>query len=121
MEPIIEGKFQQVLDGRKKFDFPTCHIGQSGRSYVCYISSDAARILDDIGPVNWYLNDNYIVCLPSKAVTAFKPMYFKGRTKGYCFPKVLITNRTVKPGYYRLYRYKSGFAFKRYATLEVAK
>ena len=67
------------------------------------------------------MNDNYIICLPSKSVTAFKPMYIKGKVKGYCFPKCLIDSKKVKPGYYRLYRYKSGFAFKRYEQLEVTR
>jgi len=38
--------------------------------------------------------------------------------QGYTFPKSLIDDRKVKPGCYKIYKYKDGFAFKPYEPIK---
>ena len=123
MEPIIEGKFNQLPRGRGKgvhLAFPACTISHNNSVYVCMLNKKAMDQLDMRGPAAWFFTSDYIVCLPSKSLNAYKPLCRNG-VRGYLaytFPKQLIDNKTVKEGHYKLYRYKSGFAFKHYERLE---
>ena len=126
MEPIIEGNFTPLPRGRGKglhLNFPACTISKSTSVYVCMLNRKAMDQLDMDVPVAWFFTSDYVVCLPSKSLNAYKPMHRNGSREylAYTFPKSLIDNKTVKEGHYKLYRYKSGFAFKHYERLEDMK
>lgn len=124
MELEINGKLEKVRSGGKgkiRFDFPVCTVKRNGSTFIAYLNAAAARILDDMGTVSWYLDENYIICMPSKAINAYKPITMNGKLKGYCIPMRLLQDRIVREGHYKLYRYKSGFGFKKYERLEDAE
>lgn len=118
MELIIEGTFERIKSGKRTYDFPVCRLSITKSSCTCYLNKKAASCLDEMERVNWYLNENYVICMPSSAVNGNRPVYTNGKFKGYIFPRNLLTSGRVKPGYYKLYRYKSGFAFKHYEPLK---
>ncbi len=121
------GKMKRVCDGRHKVDYPACTIGRNGFNFYCYLNAIARRHFDPAEQgVNWYVNEddrrhvNYIIAMPSTAVNAYKPIIKQrgGIYTGYSFPKSLVDEGKVNPGMYKLYRYKSGFAFKPYEPIK---
>ena len=127
------GKMKRVSDGRHRVEYPACTIGRNGKNYYCYLNSIARSHFEAAQGVNWYQNENYIIALPSPAVNAYKPIIKtkKGSYSGYSFPSKLVFDPvniwkaygrecegTVKPGMYKLYRYKNGFAFKPYEPIK---
>ena len=121
MEIEVE-KMKRIRNGRVHYTFPACTIARSGSTYLCYLNAAARKVFVMPDGVNWYEETNHIVALPSKALNAYKKNSYGGKnnniSRGYTFPKELITRRKVVPGTYKLYRYRDGFAFKFYERLE---
>ena len=121
MELIIDGLLKKVENtgkGRARYHYPVVSIKKNGSNYMAYLNKAAAEYLDDIGKASWYMDENYVVLLPTKAVGGYNPIYIRGRLHGYSFPITLVRDKKVKEGHYKIYRYKSGFGFKRYERLE---
>lgn len=112
-------KLKQVQNGRTRYTFPACTISRSGNTYLCYLNAAARKALELSDGVNWYEDTNYIIALPSKALNAYKKnVYGENKFRGYTFPKELIQRKKVKPGTYKVYKYRNGFGFKFYEQLE---
>lgn len=121
MEITIDGKLTKVRNGRTRFSFPAVTILKSGNTYLCYLNAVARKYFDASQGVNWYLNQNYVIAMPSDAINAYRACVksSKGAARqGYTFPKSLIDDRKVKPGCYKIYKYKDGFAFKPYEPIK---
>jgi hypothetical protein len=81
----------------------------------------ARKYFDASQGVNWYLNQNYVIAMPSDAINAYRACVKSSRgaaRQGYTFPKSLIDDRKVKTGCYKIYKYKDGFAFKPYEPIK---
>lgn len=118
MEPIIYGNLEPVKKEHPRYNFPTVAILMTKCGNCrCVLNKHTQQFIDKTVHVAWYKSDHYIVCLPSKAINSYSPI-FQGERRtflGYSFPKQLINDNIVKPGHYRAYNYKSGFCFE-YAT-----
>lgn len=125
MEIEISGKLTAVPRGQQKYTFPACSIMRTGQSWLCYLNAAARRVWSCDKGVNWYQNDGNVIAMPSDAVNAYQPIKKNGILSGYTFPQILLKlddgrhNGNVKPGVYRLYKCKSGFAFQPYKPLAV--
>lgn len=119
MEIIIEGRFIKAKKARTKYNFPIIHIMKSGTSYFCALN-DAAKEMVEPVQIDWFKSEDkqYILFFQIQAPDAFRPHFFKGKFRGYAIPKEYINDGIVKPGHYKLERYKSGFCFVPYKRIE---
>ena len=101
-----------------KYDFPTISVGTS----TIYFNTYCSPLLEGKGAVKWFASTAYIIGIPVKnlennAFTIVKQTH--KNCGGYLahFPAKLKQEKKIQPGYYKLYKYKDGFAFKRYEPL----
>jgi len=103
----------------RKFSYPAVHFG---RSVVFNGEAEKAGLIGGEA-IRWFVATDYIIGLPAKrdSENAFSLRLTgrKGKSKGTSFPIALLREKKLTPGYYKLLKYKNGFAFKRYEPLEV--
>ena len=96
------------------FNFPAIHIGND----VIYYNIASRSIVPKY--IKWFTTHEYIIGLPT---TKDDKNGYKVRADQYTtfssFPAEIRDVKKVKPGYYKLYKYKDGFAFKRYEQCEI--
>ena len=82
---------------------------QSGKKYV-----------EDVQFVKFRTSTEYVVIVPTeeKTRTAFKLGTYTNGAKAIAYPTNLKGCK-IKRGVYKLYKYKDGFAFKRYEPLKL--
>ena len=98
------------------FAFPAMHVGDG----QCTFNRFCAPLLGEY--VQWFTTPEYVIGLPAKKGerNAFKVQgtIVTGRCINTTFPIVLKTEKKIMSGYYKIYKYKNGFAFKRYEQLD---
>lgn len=111
-----EAELDLIKNGLVKLDFPAIYVGES---VICF-NREATRYVPDY--IYWYSSSEYIIGIPANKKNKYS---FKVRSdsrsaaKRACFPVRMKKEKRVKSGYYKLYKYKNGIAFKRYEPLEI--
>ena len=102
------------------FDYPVAYLSKN-RECICFNSASESFIPRYI---KWLCNSEWIIAVPASASdrNAFKTRTASrsdSSTRATVFPVIMSREKKVKPGYAKLYKFKDGFAFKRYERLEV--
>ena len=106
------------LNNQTVFPFPVVHASKS----MLIFNSLAEEHLPTSAWIKWFASTEYIVGMPAKPSerNAFKIAYPTARR--HCltarFPDAMAKDRGLKEGYYKLFKYKDGIAFKRYEPLQ---
>lgn len=107
------------LNNQTAFPFPVVHASKS----MLIFNALAEKYLPASAWIKWFASTEYIVGMPAKPSerNAFKisPPNKKKRCVCARFPDAMAKDRGLKEGYYKLFKYKDGIAFKRYESLEV--
>ena len=77
-----------------------------------------------IGPaVEWFINDKYVVGLPAKkgAANSYAMTIPARKNARITSLNIAMRQKGIKDGVYRVYKYKDGFAFKRYEPIKEKK
>lgn len=99
-----------------KFGYPVVHIGNIA---VFNSKAERAGIIGDA--IKWFITPEYVIGVPAKknsenAFSVYKTNFHCASVK---FPSILRDEKKVATGYYKLFKYKNGFAFKRYEPMGV--
>lgn len=112
-------ELEEVQNRLRKFKFPVVHIGTrvSFNRYCEPFLKDAIR---------WFVSTEYVIGVPAprsgKNTFGVFVCFNEGGslTQAYThFPIALRTEKKIKKGYYKLLKFKDGFAFKRYEPITV--
>lgn len=107
------------LNNTTVFPFPVVHASKE----MLIFNSLAEEHLPASAWIKWFASTEYIVGVPASPSerNAFKIAYpnKKRRCLTARFPDAMSKDRGLKEGYYKLYKYKDGIAFKRYEPLQV--
>ena len=97
----------------EKFDYPVVYFNKT----FCCFNSKCTFVPRFI---RWGVTTNYIIGLPASKgdKDAYSARGKDGAVTAY-FPSALKNEKKLKEGWYKLYKYKDGFAFKRYEPIEV--
>lgn len=110
-----------------KFSFPAVTICRrygeksANHSTILYFNAKTKPYLPD--RVKWYVTSEYIIMMPSDDPAAWRINRNKmhGCTKATfaqaVLPSEIAKEKRIKPGTYKLYKYKEGLAFKRYERI----
>lgn len=107
----------EKINVAEKFKFPVIYFGKAA-------SFNGSAVDSGIVPnyINWFVSTDYVIGLPadSKDKKAFKTHKSTTGSKSIvgAFPARLRDEKKLKPGYYKLLKYKNGFAFKRYEPID---
>lgn len=101
----------------EKFPYPVALVGETAIGFNRYASPIVPKA------IKWFCTGEYIIGLPGdKGDRDSFLSHFVDRTRSACkstaFPADMKAKK-VKKGYYKVYKFKNGFAFKRYEPLEV--
>lgn len=104
-----------------EYGFPVIRL--RGRSVGFNIA--AFPLLDGVRAVRWFTTPEYVIGIPAdpegKNAYMVQKTYNKENDKNAyvaaAFPAPLKHEKKIQEGYYRLYKYKNGFAFKRYERI----
>lgn len=112
-ELSIDEEFEEVIKSANRFNFPTITFGDT-----VYFNNAAVPIIPD--HIKWSISPNYLIISPTKKTDINSyPVRTNGRCgKVACTPAIIKNGKKIKPGTYRLYKCKNGFAIKRYESLE---
>ena len=106
----------------RRFSFPVVTVS-IGKGESITFNKAASLIVPEY--IRWSTTATYVIGLPTTAddKNGFKTRCITRRPnqRGYIqahFPVVLAREKKIQAGYYRLYKYKDGFAFKRYERME---
>lgn len=119
MDEIIEinEEFEAIRKNLcSRFSEPVAYLGDLRINF----NTAAKQLVPD--RIEWFVSSNYVIGIPSKSVTKGYSTFKPNKRASVCstaFPSELKNAKKVKNGYYKLYKYKDGFAFKRYEPLEV--
>lgn len=101
------------------YNFPVAHLGET----TIYFNVKAERIIPDY--IKWAVSTEYVIGLPTDkddptGYCTNKRACLKKETSGVTtsFPVRLRKEKKIKSGTYKVYKYKNGFAFKRYEQIE---
>lgn len=101
------------------FPFPVVHASKQ----MLIFNSLSEKYLPASAWIKWFVSAEYIVGVPASPSerNAFKISYPNKRRRCLTarFPEAMAKDRGLKEGYYKLYKYKDGIAFKRYEPLQV--
>ena len=91
------------------FDDPVVSIGKK----TAYFNYKSESIIPK--RVRWYTTSDYVIGVEAEDddPNGYKAKKVRGTTAVH-MPTVLMKEKCVKEGYYKLFKYKTGFAFKRY-------
>lgn len=95
------------------FDDPVVSIGEK----TAYFNSRTDSFVPE--RIKWFTTNDYVIGL--KAADDDKNGYRVRKEQGTTIahvPAKLLKEKKIKMGYYKLYKYKTGFAFKRYEQYE---
>lgn len=111
---IDESELELISKTRNsKFDFPVIGISQQAVFFNRYA-------VDMVPPrIKWFTTSEYVIGIP--AARDDRDGYITRKVWNEVvvhFPVPLRKQKKIKPGHYKLYKYKDGFAFKRYEQLE---
>jgi len=71
--------------------------------------------------MKWGVTSEYVVCVPTREGDPHAYMFRPAKAvDAYCarFPSSLSREKKIQIGTYKLYKYKDGFAFKRYEPIQ---
>lgn len=113
-----------------KFDFPAVSV-TSGASAYFYFNAAAQPLFENFDKIKFFTTPEYIVFADSKGdwknaftIQERRPKLRDKSFSCYSYFKATIPaalkEKKIKPGCYKLYKCKQGFAFKRYEPLEAA-
>lgn len=96
--------------------FPVVYF--SGNMRSCIFNNAFAVMISSWDYIRFYNSSEHIVMRKGNSGNGFKLNPLKRRCS---MPASLCALKTVKSGYYRIYKYKDGFAVKKFEPIEVAK
>lgn len=116
-----DGELELIEKGTiaEKFNFPVIYFGKD----TCYFNSSARVQLSIPCRIKWFVSTEYVLALPATENDKNAYKMHLAHTKGYggtvgTFPHKLANEKKLKSGYYKLLKYKDGFAFKRYEPID---
>ena len=115
-ELALENEELELIEKRcLKVNVPLVYVPKN--PYNLYFNVASSAIIPEF--IKWYTTTNLVIGLPSSEkdkdhYPTFRNLMKNGGGITTRFPSVLIHQKKVKPGYYKIYKYKDGFAFKRY-------
>lgn len=94
---------------RETFEFPVISVS---KKTACFNSRSSAIVPKRI---KWYTTSDYVIGVEAEDddPNGYKAKKVRGTTAVH-MPTLLMKEKCVKEGYYKLFKYKTGFAFKRY-------
>ena len=105
-------EFEEIEKYSSRYRLPVVVV----RDSIIYFNAKAAKYV----PANlkFFATSEYFICLPTtpNATNGFKTFAVKGGGLQMHTPTAL-KEKSIKPGVYNIYKYKDGFAFKRYEPL----
>ena len=112
-------EIEKLLNKQPYFRFPAISLGDR------WVSMNRHAIDSGIVPdfIKWFVTTDYVIGLPGKQnePNAFKVSKRSDSNLVAFFPTVLKREKKLKPGVYKLMKYKNGFAFKRYEPVDLSK
>lgn len=110
-EIVIEDETQleEVERFGTRSDTPCVNIQRD----TMYFNKSAANLLNRY--VKWYTTADYVIAIPNSK--ADKNTYLINMKARMSSVPAILRSKKVKNGTYKLYKYKDGFAFKRYEQL----
>lgn len=114
---IDESELELIL--KQNFDmynFPVVGISSDN----AFFNRHAVSVVPDF--IKWFTTSEYVIGLPAPAndKNAYKARRVWNKVVTH-LPKDLKNNKKIGKGHYRVYKYKDGFAFKRYEPIGDAK
>lgn len=107
------------LNNTIAFPFPVVRASKQ----MLIFNSLSKKYLPASAWIKWFASTEYIVGVPASPSerNAFKVSYHNQSKHCACsrLPQAMSKDRGLKEGYYKLYKYKDGIAFKRYEPLQV--
>lgn len=109
----------EKLCNKTLFPYPVVH---ASKDFLMFNTLSAEYLPSNLW-IKWFVSSEYIIGLPASALDkdAFKmSKTHGGKSKGYTarFPLAMSKERGVREGFYKLYKYKDGIAFKRYEPIQ---
>jgi hypothetical protein len=101
--------------GPQFFDYPVIHIPEYGS---ISINKEAADLLPE-GTTKVFLASfmDYIAVLPDDYRTAGNNLFaYQNKNRMLAYPSSMKAKK-IRPGYYKLYQYRNGFAFNRFECM----
>ena len=103
----------------RKYSFPVITVTEHNLYY-----NSRCELLMNYDRIKFQLASNYLIIMPAaltdkKSFSLWKPYNGCGGLIS-TMPTDLLCRKAIKPGVYRVYKYKNGIAIKRYDPLEVA-
>lgn len=120
---LIDEELEAILKNIGKYQFPVAHliiVDGNNRNFQMQFNRVASPLVPDY--IKWFVSTNYVIGLPAHkdGTDVFKswPTTRRSNNKTTTVPSALVREKKIKPGNYKIYKYKNGFAFKRYELLE---
>ena len=118
-------ELEEVENRLVKFDYPVVTITR-GHSYF-FFNAASKQLFEQFNRVKFFTTPQYIIFSDAKGeiknTFAFKKQKNKKRSSAYTWYVVsypaALKEKKLKPGYYKLYKCKQGFALKRYEPMGV--
>ena len=109
-------EFEEIEKAVSEYPFPTITLSSPN----LFFNRAAGKYLKDVQFVKFRTSTEYVVIVPTeeKTKTAFKLGTYTNGAKAIAYPANLKGCK-IKRGVYKLYKYKDGFAFKRYEPLKL--
>jgi hypothetical protein len=113
-EVVIEEKMEPVLKYHVECGFPAVSISAGW----LYFNKYCLPLLGQA--VEWFFTDEYVIGLPAKKgmVNAYAITVPANKNARVTSLNAAMRNKGIKNGVYKVYKYKDGFAFKRYEPLK---
>lgn len=118
-------ELEEVENRLVRFDYPVVTITRDHKYF--FLNSASQRLFAQFNRVRIFTTPQYIILSDAKGeiknTFSFKKQKDKQRPSDYSWYVITLPaalkEKKLKPGYYKLYKCKQGFAFKRYEPLEV--
>ena len=108
-----ETQLEEVERYNSRSDIPCVNINRD----TMYFNKSAADLLSRY--VKWYTTADYVIAIPNSKVD--KNTYLINMKARMSNIPSTLRSKKIKNGTYKLYKYKDGFAFKRYEPIEGSK
>ena len=114
---------EEVKRKLARFDFPVVTLTKDSKYF--YANLLAKKLFDSFKRVRFFTTPQYVIFSDAKGDTKNSFAIKECMNKGNATPYYMITcptnlkEKKLRPGYYKLYKCKQGFAFKRYEALGV--
>ena len=112
IEELTVGEELEVVEKLFSRTNATCPLVNVGEK-TFYFNQLATDVVPEY--IKWFTTNDYIIGLPTteKDKNGYKTWKANSATLA-CFPIKLRSAKKLKQGLYKVYKYKEGFAFKRY-------